>query len=942
MHLSSRLNTAYIRPRIFTSPTKSLSSVRWLANGAIMAFGMGLVSCASTTAPSRAQAEPTKAQPILAEKPVLYCEKYRPQFHFSSQSGWMGDPDALVHYGGYYHIFWWGHAISRDLVHWTELPWPMIGDDGSFKYYTGSAVVDKDNTAGFGPNSMVAVYTMHQDKDNLETIGLSSSQNLTDFQHFSGSPVLNTNSTDFRDPQVFWHAPTKRWIMLVAIPGQRKIVFYSSPDLKKWQHLSDFGATGAQGNSWEVPDLFPLSVDGDATKTKWVLTIGVSPNKTQYFLGDFDGTRFSMDAATKAFLNDGAGIEGTLFAGFGGDNYDGWTTTGTAFGNGPSHSESPRHLGAGQADSFGDSDAATGTLTSPAFTITKKAINFLIAGGNHPNQTCINLLVGDKVVRTTTGDNTGSLKWNGWDVSEFVGQSATIQLVDSYTGTDFGHFTVDHIMFSDAVKDDHLEQALWADYGSDFYAARTWRDADDTRSRTTWIGWLGNWEYANDVPSSWGQGFESIPRDLSLKTFPEGVRLVQTPVTTLQSLRETPVRVANRALEQGTKDLAEFTLSRNTYEMEAEFATDSRAVFGFNLLVGDGRKLVLGYDATKAQLFLDRTRTSDFSTNQTFNSNFPKRMTAPLQATAGKIKLHIFVDQSSVEVLADEGKVVLSALTFPGDNQKGVQLFCDGGKAQLMSLSAWKLNSIWNQSVKSVPGTLEASDFDSGKATTIKADYSGDYLVTSQVSAGNGIGQFHLELDGKDVSGPIHVSAADKNVAHRISIPFGQHELRFRGDAGTVRLDSMTIGAADGEIVNGGIYQIVARHSGRVLDSSGSDDGAFVQQWQWLGGDNQKWKIESVGDGYYRLTSVSSGKVLDVDGDKDGAPALQYLAMNNGHQKWHIQNMGGGYYTLLSKAANKALEVAANSKQNGGKVQQWQYLGGASQQWKLKLLDGAQ
>jgi sucrose-6-phosphate hydrolase SacC (GH32 family) len=104
---------------------------------------------------------------ILPSK-AQYNEKYRPQFHFSPKKGWIGDPDGLVHSNGKYHLFWWGHAVSNDLVHWEELPYPMLGGDRSFSYFSGSVVVDKDNTAGFGANSMIAAYTMHKPGDSLK------------------------------------------------------------------------------------------------------------------------------------------------------------------------------------------------------------------------------------------------------------------------------------------------------------------------------------------------------------------------------------------------------------------------------------------------------------------------------------------------------------------------------------------------------------------------------------------------------------------------------------------------------------------------------------------------------------------------------------------------------------------------------------------------------
>lgn len=148
-----------------------------------------------------------------------YNEKYRPQFHFSPKKGWIGDPDGLIFSDDTYHLFWWGHAISNDLVYWEELPHPMKGDDRAFSYFSGSVVVDKNNTAGFGANMMVAVYTMHRRGDSLpETQGLSISKDRLNFDFYKGNPVLDIRKIFFRDPQVFWHGPTGKWVMAVTVP----------------------------------------------------------------------------------------------------------------------------------------------------------------------------------------------------------------------------------------------------------------------------------------------------------------------------------------------------------------------------------------------------------------------------------------------------------------------------------------------------------------------------------------------------------------------------------------------------------------------------------------------------------------------------------------------------------------------------------------------------
>jgi sucrose-6-phosphate hydrolase SacC (GH32 family) len=627
-----------------------------------------------------------------------YDEKYRPQFHFSPQKGWIGDPDGLIYSEGTYHLFWWGHAISKDLVHWEELPYPMKGGDRSFSYFSGSVVVDKDNTAGFGEKSMIAIYTMHRRGDSLpETQALSVSNDRINFDFYKDNPVLDVRKVFFRDPQVFWHEPVKKWIMVVTVPDIHKIHFYSSRNLKDWIYLSEFGDLGPRSSFWECPDMFEMEIEGEPGKKKWVVLIGQGPNRVQYFIGSFDGKRFRADEETIAFLNEGKGLPGKVFESFDEANYGSWKISGDAFGIRPDRGDSIVRIGLGNASSHNGNDFKKGTLTSPAFTITEPVINFLIAGGNHPDTTCINLLVDNKVVRTATGTNSDLLKWNGWDVSELKGKKAVIKIVDNYSGSDKGYIRIDHILFSKTLQPKNLQHGLWLDHGTDFYATRSYRFPENPEHKPVFLGWLGNWDYANSVPSQWGRGFQSLPRDIALKKFPEGVRLVQSPITGLKQLRKDSVTFTNRTIS-GTADITEFKPNRNTYEIEAIFNTESRSVFGFNLLVGEGRKLMISYDPKTSSLCVDRTNCSDFTSNANFAKKFPAKAYASVEPENNQIKLHILIDESSVEIFTSQGKIVLSLLTYPSPSQTGVQLFSEKGTTKLVSFKGWQLNSIWKKS----------------------------------------------------------------------------------------------------------------------------------------------------------------------------------------------------------------------------------------------------
>ncbi|MBU0679399.1 MAG: glycoside hydrolase family 32 protein, partial [Verrucomicrobia bacterium] len=441
-----------------------------------------------------------------------YTERYRPQCHFSPREGWIGDPDGCIRYRNLYHLFWWGHAVSEDLVHWNELPWPMKGDDGSFDYYTGSVVVDERNTSGFGAetnSAMVAVYTAHERKGGRQTQRISYSTDYRNFHYYRKNPVLDIGSRSFRDPDVFWHESTEKWVMVVALPDQHTFRFFCSDNLREWRPLSDFGQIGSRDGLWEVPHLFEMQVEGEEGKTKWVLLCSVSPNRVQYFVGDFDGRKFTLDPAMAAELEPGPVPSGQVLFDFEA-TADGWKRTGSAFGARPVRGSLPKQQkvfgieGRGYSSSYHGGDRATGTLTSPSFPITRDFINFKVAGGRGDDEMSVNLVVDGETVRSASGRNSETLLWRSWDVADLKGTQAQIRLVDRGTD-DWGHIMADHFMISDAPVSSQRRDAFWLDYGPDFFAPRTFRNYDEEKMPVTLIGWMGNWEYANAVPTSWGR-----------------------------------------------------------------------------------------------------------------------------------------------------------------------------------------------------------------------------------------------------------------------------------------------------------------------------------------------------------------------------------------------------------------------------------------------------
>lgn len=244
-------------------------------------------------------------------------EPMRPSFHFTPARNWMNDPNGLVWYDGEYHLFFqynplgndwgnmsWGHAVSRDLITWEELP-VALEHTPTEAVFSGSVVVDRANTSGLGSSdtpAMVGVYTSHDllTGHQGQSVAWSTDNGRTWTRH-PKNPVLDIGSTDFRDPKVSWHAEGGCWVMAVALSTERVVRLYRSDDLLAWSHLSDFGPAGSTGGLWECPDLFPVAVDGDPTRTRWVLVVSVQSGAPaggsgmQYFVGDFDGTTFTPD-----------------------------------------------------------------------------------------------------------------------------------------------------------------------------------------------------------------------------------------------------------------------------------------------------------------------------------------------------------------------------------------------------------------------------------------------------------------------------------------------------------------------------------------------------------------------------------------------------------------------------------------------------------------------
>ena len=245
----------------------------------------------------------------------IISEKFRPEYHHTPERGWMNDPNGMFYKDGVWHLYYqynpygslwgnmhWAHSTSKDLVHWEHQPVALTPDSWG-TMFSGSCIVDKDNTVGFGKDAVIAMYTTSRPTPFGGDVQAQSLAYSTDggqtFTKYSGNPVLTADIPDFRDPNMFWNDDIKAWNLIMSAGQEMRI--YSSPNLKDWKEESRFGLElGCHGGVWECPDLMKLKVEG-SNESKWVLFCNINPggpfggSATQYFIGNFDGHKFTVD-----------------------------------------------------------------------------------------------------------------------------------------------------------------------------------------------------------------------------------------------------------------------------------------------------------------------------------------------------------------------------------------------------------------------------------------------------------------------------------------------------------------------------------------------------------------------------------------------------------------------------------------------------------------------
>jgi sucrose-6-phosphate hydrolase SacC (GH32 family) len=646
------------------------------------------------------------------------ADMFDPIYHFYPSI----DPTGLYYYTGKYYMNW-GSASSDDLVHWQMTPFGIersmffrrissnnnAGQNDAAQAMesqrrrqvigggSGTVIVDWENCSGLGTKENPPLLAFQHDATNFNAvIQIAYSLDTARTWQLAERPPVQLDRGVYRDPKIFWYEPEEKWIMVMGWANIQKVKFFSSKNLLDWQYMSEFGPWGAMLGEWECVDFFPLPVNGDKTNIKWVLTISLQPCNGEYFVGDFDGKRFILDVEfIKSLTHERFLPQGKVIFDFE-RGIDDWEMEGDAFLECPTEAEMVLGKeGLRYINSSHNRVAGKGKITSPEFTIDKNYMTFLVGGGCYPGEESVNLIIDGKIVRSQTGNsNSTNMNWAGWDVSEYRGRTARIEIVDKIS-EGFG-MGARGFIYCDAFTlcDDYpqytyyngWEKAFWIDWGPDFYAVRSWNSYAPGEERTIWVGWMGIWRYFFTEPQ---KGLISVPRNLELKTLPEGLRLIQTPIKELESLR-TAHKVLKENIFEGNWMPGKFTPSQNAYELVVEIENISAEEFGLDLCVGDNEKTVIGYNLESQELYVDRRN----SGIDDFSPVFPVISRGPMKNRTGIIKLHIFVDKCSVEVFGNDGETTISSKIYPGKESLGIGFFSNHGKVKVRSVDLWELESV--------------------------------------------------------------------------------------------------------------------------------------------------------------------------------------------------------------------------------------------------------
>lgn len=406
------------------------------------------------------------------------------------------------------------------------------------------------------------------------------------------------------------------------------------------------------------------------------------------------------------------------------------------------------------------------------------------------DETSVNLIVDGEVVRSSTGANSEGLDWRSWDVSEFVGHEASIRIVDN-NRSGWGHLLVDQVMFSDAAAAPRIEGYDWLDWGRDYYASVSFADAPD--GRRVMLGWMNDWDYANDIPTGTWRSSMALPRDVELVSTPKGPRLAQRVVPEFGELEQTDRahRETARPIADGTEALP---VSGDVVRIDATFAPGEADAVGLSVLGDDESATRIGYDTAAARLFVDRRD----SGNTAFHPAFASIDDAPVALADGRIGITAYVDRASVEVFTADGRTSITDQTFPNAGADVISVWADGEGAALESLTVTPMHgAMWKEAgvdgATSAPPAAEVSALTGPKRGP---DADGDFEVKVKVGKGEPTTVVRLLEDGRVIDRVYRSTGSERVVAFEVTeASAGEHHysVELENSAGQTAGGTLTV-----------------------------------------------------------------------------------------------------------------------------------------------------
>lgn len=383
-------------------------------------------------------------------------------------------------------------------------------------------------------------------------------------------------------------------------------------------------------------------------------------------------------------------------------------------------------------------------------------------------ETSVNLLVDGEVVRTATGRNSEGLDWVSWYVAEFAGREASVRIIDN-NRFGWGHVLVDQVMFSDAPAAPRIEGYDWLDWGRDYYATVSFADAPD--GRRVMLGWMNNWDYANDIPTGTWRSANALPRDVELVSTPEGPRLAQHVVPEFAELEQT-----DRAYTASSLPIADgattLPVSGDVVRIDATFAPGDADAVGLSVLGDDESATRIGYDAASARLFVDRRDSGNTGFHPSFASlDDAPSQDAPVALADGRVSISAYVDRASVEVFTADGRTTITDLTFPNTGADSIGVWAEGDGAVLEALTVTPMHgAMWKEAgvddAKAAPPAAEVSALTGPKRGP---DTDGDYLVKVKVGRGEPTTVVRLLEDGEVIDRVYRSSASERTVEFAVT-----------------------------------------------------------------------------------------------------------------------------------------------------------------------------